>query len=226
MEASPPFINFHTHACEFAQAGICMVNWGIREEKGLPATEMRVSVGLHPWLLQEDTWPQDLERLEKWVTHPSVWAIGETGFDRNAAASFAFQQTVFEAHLRLAEQLGKPLIIHCVRTIPELIAVKKASRSKIPWIVHGFNAKPALAHQLLNHGIRVSLGIALLREGSNAAILLPQLPEDMFFLETDGKDTTIEAVYERAAALLGKPPDALKERLFAQFKTIFHDRYQ
>lgn len=49
------------------------------------------------------------------------------------------QEEILDVQVGLAEELRKPLIIHCVKAYSELIAVKKRTGSSVPWIIHGYN---------------------------------------------------------------------------------------
>lgn len=61
-------------------------------------------------------------------------------------------------HYELSETLGKPLILHIVKSFPEIIALKKQWKPAQPWIIHGFRGKPQLARELLAHGFHLSYG--------------------------------------------------------------------
>ena len=91
------------------------------------------AVGIHPWHAAADRLP--LLRLR--AAHPQVVMIGEAGLDRLAEAPMSLQIELFEAQVRLADELRKPLIIHCVRAWGELLEVRKRLRPDSPWIVHG-----------------------------------------------------------------------------------------
>jgi len=57
----------------------------------------------------------DAEVYMKLASHPKVVAIGECGLDyyRLDEATKDMQEKVFEAHIVLAKEVGKPLMIHC-----------------------------------------------------------------------------------------------------------------
>lgn len=115
----------------------------------------RLSVGVHPW--HADT--GDVAAVRRMaLDDPRVVAIGECGLDRFRGPSLEVQQRVFEQQIRLSEELGLPLIIHCVRAFAELIALRLKYKPAQPWIIHGFRGKPELAAQLVRHGFYLSLG--------------------------------------------------------------------
>lgn len=114
------------------------------------------SAGIHPWQADEaDQWWPWLEAV---VTDPRVVAIGECGIDLMRGPAPELQQAVLERHIALSEHVGKPLILHAVRSFDRLIALRKRYRPTQPWIVHGFRGKPEQARQLLSHGFSLSYG--------------------------------------------------------------------
>ena len=72
------------------------------------------SVGLHPNYTQEQEF--DVEAFRLLAQNPKVVAIGECGLDNfrpeNPDATRARQREVFGAHVQLAIELDKPLMIH------------------------------------------------------------------------------------------------------------------
>ena len=162
------------------------------------------SVGLHPWFVDAQNWQTDLHWLQQAAQQPNVVALGECGLDALRGADLATQQQAFIEQLQLAQQLRKPLIVHCVRRFNELIAIAKKHNTKqvTPIIVHGFNNKASVLHSLLNEGFYVSFGAALLQQNSAAAKALCLTPINRVLLETDNSTASIEQIYQQAATLL------------------------
>lgn len=196
--------------------------WVEREKTRIPeeGQEIFYSVGVHPMRLYE---PGDdvfagighTVRLEK------VIAIGECGLDRRSPVCMEKQEQVLEVQVGWAEELCKPLIIHCVRAYSELIAVRKRKGAVIPWIIHGYNNNERILRQLLDHGFYISAGAALLDPRSNASRLLRMIPPETLFLETDDKEVTIRVVYERAAGILEMDVEMLRERIWRNYNKVF-----
>jgi len=162
------------------------------------------SVGLHPWFVATENWQTDLHWLQQVAQQPKVVALGECGLDALRGADLATQQQAFIEQLQLAQQLRKPLIVHCVRRFNELIVIAKKHNTKqtTPIIVHGFNNKTSVLHGLLNEGFYVSFGAALLQPNSAAAKALCLTPINRVLLETDDSTASIEQIYQQAATLL------------------------
>jgi TatD DNase family protein len=155
-----------------------------------------ISAGLHPWHAGAD-WEQQLGLLARIAGEERVAMIGEAGLDRMCATAFALQQKVFVKQAELAESVGKPLIIHCVKAWGEIMAARKLIRPDVAWIIHGFRGKPQLARQLLDGGFYLSFG-----EKFNEASLLAT-PLERLCTETDESMAPIEEIYRRVAAIKG-----------------------
>ena len=74
------------------------------------------------------------------------------------AEILAAQTALLRIHYELSETLRKPLILHIVKSFPEIIALRKQWNPTQPWIIHGFRGKPQLARELLAHGFHLSYG--------------------------------------------------------------------
>lgn len=136
------------------------------------------SVGIHPWMSGTYT-PEDLERLAIDAAAPEVLAVGECGLDKLRGADMETQIRLLEHHNDIAERVGKPLIVHCVRAWGELLGLRRAWQPSQPWVIHGFRGKPELARQLVDAGCYISLG-KLYNPGVPGAV-----PPDRILHETD-----------------------------------------
>ena len=119
------------------------------------------SVGIHPWHIPATITPvvrNEMNVLASLAGHPQVLAIGEAGLDKLADAPMAVQIKVFEYQARLSVELDKPLVIHLVKAMSELLKLKQQIKPANPWIIHGFRGKAALAEECLRHGFYLSFG--------------------------------------------------------------------
>lgn len=158
-----------------------------------------------------------MEKVIRYATQPAVVAIGETGLDKITAGSpetFKRQQELFTQHIRLSEETGKPLIIHCVKAWDELLHIRKATHPAVPWIIHGFRGKELLATQLLDAGLYLSFGSFYNPEALKAAWKRHHL-----LIETDDKQTNIREVYQQIASELKITVDLLSDEIGTIFKT-------
>lgn len=217
-----PFIDFHTH--KPSRSGVVSVLNANHDDPWLfsDASPQMVSAGLHPWKIASNV---DLEALYSQLIYlagyRNVVALGEAGIDKSIQIPLELQTAVLEVHIRVSEQLQKPLILHCVRAYQELLSLRKKTRAVQPWIFHGFNGPAQLAMQCLKENCLLSFGKAILHNDSRATHSLLQLDVGSFFLETDDAALDIERIYEHTAFLKNIDVDALKEHTFALFKKTF-----
>jgi TatD DNase family protein len=202
-------INIHSHSPE--QKG----EWVIQNKyAGFDSitTPGNYSVGLHPWYINEATWQPAFLELQQAANTTAVKAIGECGLDKICTTPFYLQESVFAAHIRLANAIGKPLIIHCVQAYEEVLALLVKQAVKVPVIFHGFNKKLPLAKRIIKAGYYVSFGKALLQPRMQQ--VFAALPLQHCFLETDDAGISIDEVYTWAAA----GADIAKDLLSLQIK--------
>lgn len=159
--------DIHTHD---PQATGAIINW----QPDMPIDPQRYySVGTHPWYSDRAA---DTTRL---LTLPNVVAVGEVGLDKLRGPSIEVQTRVLRKWLEEAERHRMPVILHVVKAVPEIMALKKELRPTVPWIIHGFRGKPETARQLLEKGFYISLGEKY--NPHTAAII----PPERLFAETD-----------------------------------------
>lgn len=217
-----PFIDFHSH--KPSRSGVVSVLSANPDDHSLfsDASSQMVSAGLHPWKIAVNV---DLEALHSQLSfiagYRNVVALGEAGIDKSIQIPLGLQTAVLEVHIRVSEQLQKPLILHCVRAYQELLSLRKKKRAVQPWIFHGFNGPAQLAMQCMKENCLLSLGKAILHTNSRATHTLLQLDVGSFFMETDDTALDIESIYEHTAFVKNIDVDALKEHTFALFKKTF-----
>ncbi|MFA7184854.1 MAG: TatD family hydrolase, partial [Victivallales bacterium] len=131
------------------------------------------------------------------------------------------QHNIFSRHLSLAEKAGMPVIVHAVKSYPDIIRVYKESKAHVPLIIHGFRGNQQAAGQLLRHGFYLSFGTALLKQNSRSDQVFQNIPSRQLFLETDDTNTDITLLYERAAALRNLKSEQLMEIIERNFKKCF-----
>lgn len=175
------------------------------------------SAGIHPDWNGEDeeaVW----NWLESCVTDPNCLAIGECGLDSRSPLDEISQQKLFTRQLLLAQELKKPVIIHCVRRYTQLMyACQKVS---VPLIVHGFNKKESIGSELQKQDFYLSFGKSLLHN-VNLQRFARDFPLNRTLLETDAADTEIGLLYEKLALLKELSIEELSARI-AENLAIFN----
>lgn len=211
------WINIHTHR---PGAGINIVDTCLGEVAWDAGDVIYFSEGIHPMYIGEGT-EQRLAEIGQAAAAGKIVAVGEAGLDRNSPAPMVEQLMWFERQVAIAGQYDLPLIIHGVRTIPELITVYKKYRSPRNWIMHGFNNRREILQDLLRHGFYVSAGRHAMNEESHIYQLLPEIPADRLFIETDNSDYTIEEVYRKVAERRNVPVEELQRIVRMNFEEVF-----
>ncbi len=174
------------------------------------------SAGIHPKDLDENA-ELYFERLKSDSQSEYCVAIGECGLDGMIDVEEKLQEECFEKQILWANEIKKPIIIHCVRRFETLPKFKKIA--KVPMIIHGFNKKKNIADEMLKHGFYLSFGNALLQHVSLQEIV-KDFPVDKLFLETDDKDFDIEILYQKTAELKGISIDELLNQILKNYETI------
>jgi TatD DNase family protein len=190
------YINIHTHNKK--ETGKFILNL-FPSDPDIELPGSLFSIGIHPWYITNNDEKRKMKVVRELAQHSSCVAIGETGLDRLSKVDFEEQIAVFRQHIEIAEEVEKPLILHCVKAFNEVIKLKRTTGSQVPWIVHGFNANLHFAQQLISEGFFMSFGKAFIYSGSNAQKALAIVPDDGFFLETDDSELSIHDVYAYAA---------------------------
>lgn len=99
------------------------------------------SLELHPWFLPERFEPFSAAFR---AAARTAAAIGEAGLDRLRGPSFEVQVQYLDALLELAVAEAKPVVLHCVRAVPELLAAVKRHPGT-PCLFHGLSRKAGTA---------------------------------------------------------------------------------
>lgn len=150
-------------------------------------------------------------------------AIGECGLDKAIDTDFELQQKIFCEQIQIANEVQKPLMIHCVKAFNELTACLKKMNNTVPVIIHGFNNNQNIANDLLKHGYLLSFGKALMDDGSNASEVIKHVGRKNFFLENDDSNVSIRDIYKRASEILGIEEQFLQEQLKSNYQRIFKE---
>lgn len=203
------FLDFHHH--QLNKFGIYNLNFNDKIPKG------RFSVGLHPKSITEN-WEKELERIKEISSSENCLAIGECGLDGLAPVDENLQNEIFQAHISWAEEIRKPLIIHCVRRFSQILHYKGA---KIPMIIHGFNKKENIAKELLDAGFFLSFGKAAL-DNLSLQKLIEDIPLQRMFLETDNADFEISDLYKIVAEIKSISLENLKMQMLENLENVIN----
>lgn len=172
-------------------------------------------VGIHPWFVDcgagSETppksavtdhgyrWKERFQTLEKLLRDFPNLGIGETGLDFSAFAKAAAdkqdpfrnrmgQEACFAAHLDLAEQLNRPVAVHCVKAWGRLIEILKEHPA--PRIVlHAFSGAVELIDGLAERNCWFSFcGNVTNPRARRVRAAAAAVPAERLLIETDSPD--------------------------------------
>jgi TatD DNase family protein len=216
------YIDIHSHGARSA-TGVFTVENLMAHEGLLPENIPGVaySYGIHPWFLNENNHQQLIRSVREIAGNRQLIAIGEAGFDKLTGPSPVLQRKTFEEQVIIAEDLKLPVVIHCVRSWDDLLAVHKNLKPVMPWLIHGFRGKKMLAAQLLSKGMYLSFWFDFVLKPESSD-LLKSLPVDRIFLETDGADVDIRDIYNKVSGDLDLKMEELKAKILSNFFVFFN----
>jgi TatD DNase family protein len=140
----------------------------------------------------------DLAELRALAAHRRCVAIGETGLDHyRRGAPHDDQQRAFAAHIALARETGKPLVIHSRAADDETLAQLGAEAEGVSVVMHCFSM-PARLQECLERGYEISFaGNVTYPSAGELAEAARQVPEERLLVETDAPYLTPQAVRGR-----------------------------
>lgn len=144
-----------------------------------------VSCGVHPCYEDEMT---DYDTLLGYAALDKVVAVGETGLDYyHSTDTKAVQQRSFIDYIKVASQVGKPLIIHTRNAREDTIALYKAHKNEqTSGVLHCFTESMEMAQQALDLGLYISLsGIVTFKSAKELQEVAKMIPIDRLLIETD-----------------------------------------
>lgn len=164
------------------------------------------SLEYHPWNLPSNfnvNLPENFLGLLEQAA-----ALGEIGLDKLRGPEIEIQCRWLKLLLEAAQELQKPVVFHCVKMVPELLALTK--KYKFKKLFHGFRGSPELLEELRKHEFYISLAPAALKRTDLMAHLRTR-GLNRIGLETDTAPETIEAIIETAAPKLNLTYTQLEE---------------
>ena len=203
--------------------------------------EIFAAVGIQPNYSGEAA-DADWDRIVALAEKPRVVAVGETGLDRHwDYTPLDVQEDYFDRHLRLAQDRGLPIIIHCREAEADLLPMLREAvdRAPICGALHAFSGDRSFAAECLELGLYVSLAgpvtytnkkFETLREAARS------IPDGRLLIETDspylvphplrGKQKRNEPANlihtaRRLAELRGCPLDELAALTTANARRLF-----
>jgi TatD DNase family protein len=152
----------------------------------------RASVGIHPNSAAEHS-DADFREIAELARSPEVAAIGETGLDNYRQFTPPDRQREsLEWHLRLAQELVLPVIVHNRQADADVAEALSAAAAdgpagSSPGVLHCFSSDdPAYLGRMLDAGYLVSFaGPLTFKNAANLRAMAARVPFDRLLVETD-----------------------------------------
>lgn len=143
------------------------------------------AVGVHPHEAAEVDGDY-IDVVERMCTEKKVVAIGEIGLDYHYDFSpRSIQKRVFERQMKLAGQLGMPVIIHSREATEDTLEILRRFPD-VTGVVHCFSGSAETAKELLKMGYYIGFtGVVTFNNAKKAVGAALAVPADRLLLETD-----------------------------------------
>lgn len=201
---------------------------------------VRLAIGVHPHAAHEFTdapgRAADVVRAQ-FDRMTAARAVGEIGLDYHYDFSpRVVQQEVFRAQVRLARELGRPVVIHTREAEEDTLAILRSEGGgEVRGVVHCFTGTPRLARAALDLGFYISVaGILTFPKASDLRETVRLVPVDRLLTETDSpflapvpfrgkrnEPAHVGRVIEALAVLHGLPVAELAERTMTNYQALF-----
>ena len=135
------------------------------------------------------------DEVRELAQHPKCLAIGETGLDDyRDYAPRADQEKAFDAHIEIARELSKPLVIHTRAAEDDTISTLAQHAQGLEVILHCFSM-PDRLDECLDHGWWISFaGNVTYPKAQDLAEAAERVPLDRLLVETDAPYLTPQEV--------------------------------
>lgn len=197
--------------------------------------EVYFALGVHPWYIEENYF-HELNKLTH-IKDDKYCAIGEIGLDAKTNIDMQLQKKFFEDQLSIANELGKPVIVHCRGAFNELVAsVKRVGTLKAGGVIHSYSGNVEITKQLIPFGFYFSFGGAITFRNSKKKVeVLKYIYPEYVLLETDSPDIppvekngeinvpeNIMYVVKAISELIEKPEEEIAHITTANAKKLFN----
>ena len=183
------------------------------------------TVAVHPHDAQEQF---NYDKFLELAKNPKVVGIGECGLDyqfcKNDLEMQKKQQEIFIQHLKLAQEVNKPIIIHSRRLFPEILKIIQNSKFKVQnsgqGVLHCYMGRWSYAEEYLKLGYYLSF-TGLITYARDYDKVIKNCPLDRILIETDSPYLAPEPLRKAGEIVRNTPLNVeLVARKIAEIKSI------
>jgi TatD DNase family protein len=141
---------------------------------------------MHPMADESDDFTADY--LTELASDEKVVAIGETGLDYYYHKDNPeWQRERFRAHVQVANQVNKPVIIHTRDASEDTLTIlHDENAERCGGVIHCFTETQKFAEQAMDLGFMISIsGIVTFRNADALREVAKTIPDDKLLIETD-----------------------------------------
>lgn len=150
--------------------------------------EVIAAAGIHPNDVAEadaDEW----DRVTRLVASGRVGAVGETGLDwYRDSAPRDIQRDYFDRHIRLAQSLALPLVVHTRESIRDVLDMLREAvgRGPLSGVLHAFTGTAGEAAEAVDLGFCLGFaGMVTFRSAAELRAVAATVPAERLLIETD-----------------------------------------
>ncbi|GAA3945010.1 TatD family hydrolase [Allohahella marinimesophila] len=159
-------------------------NWQRVSNLAAANDNIHAAYGIHPWWAHEHG-EADIKALASWLERDDCVALGEVGLDATIELSSEEQQALLKPQLQLAADLGKPVMLHSVKTHEDMLRLLKAIGLR-RGMVHAFSGSFEQGEQFIRQGLMLGIsGIITYDRARKTRDAVARLPIDSLLLESD-----------------------------------------
>ncbi len=146
------------------------------------------AAGIHPNDVAEAE-PGEWDRIERLAGSGRVAAVGETGLDwYRTTAPPELQREYFDRHLRLAQRLSLPVVIHTRESLRDTLDMLREAIGRGPLrpVLHSFTGTAEEAAEAIELGCHLGFaGMVTFRSSAALREVATGVPLDRLLVETD-----------------------------------------
>lgn len=143
------------------------------------------TAGIHPHAASTFT-VSSMDSIRSLLDEPEVVAVGETGLDFHYDNSpHAIQRESFEAHLDLARDTGRPIVVHARSADTDMVEVLQRRGRTVRGVLHCFTGGDELLEAGLEAGWFFSFGGVVTFKSFAGGSQVRRVPWDRLMIETD-----------------------------------------
>ncbi len=216
------YFNVHTHRRESLNSAFDGILNIFPKQLNYDFNKISLSSAVHPWFINPDTLKEEYCAVEKAVLSGRLAAVGECGLDKITAIDYSLQKSVFDEHLKIADNFSIPVIIHSVKSSFEVLEIIRNFKNIPNFVIHGFSSNYEDYKKFLEYGCYISFfPKAVCGNSKKLNKIIKDIPLSRLFIETDDADMAIKSMYNLIAKIKEIDLEILIQELVINREKVF-----